>query len=681
MIIIVFLFIIVFMGLSSVNAVAAASGDMIYVDSHGDDSWDGLSAIWTSGTTTGPKLSIKNATGTVNNGGTVSIANGVYTGENNANIIIDKDMTIIGQSKNGTIINGTGASNGIFNIQNGTHVVIQNLTISNSNTSNVGSILNNGTLTVNNSVFKDNTALGGGAITNIGNLTVINSTFLNNTVISTNDSTMGGAIFNIGNLSVKNSNFTNNVAVTSAGDSNVTAGGAISNMGILNITGSIFTHNKANSINAIGIGGAISNTGKMDVSNSKFINNDASGDGNSMGGAISNYGTITFKNSTFSGNIADYGGAIYNYNGNISITGGNFTANTAINGGVIVNYGNLNISGSNFLNNTANGAEDNSMGGGVIANIGNLTVTGSTFTGNIADYGGAISNFGGTSTKPVKISSSTFTHNTANTGGAIWNYGILNVTGSKFTSNTASTTNENLAYDGGAISNDGNLKVTGSTFTGNIADLGGAISNQLNSNATVSGSTFTYNSATIDGDAIYNEGKLSARFCRIVANGFTGYVPEDIYSDGGSADVKYNWWGSNAGPSKNRVIGASAGPWMVLTLSASPTTIKAGGTSTVSANFLYDSNGVYHSYSSGYVPDGMTVGFTTQFGTIGSKAYTVNGIAKSTLKAGSTGGVVNVSAKADSQTVQIPLKVISTYPKNYATGCSRTATIYLKFSG
>ncbi|MGB9978601.1 Ig-like domain-containing protein, partial [Methanobacterium sp.] len=36
---------------------------------------------------------------------------------------------------------------------------------------------------------------------------------------------------------------------------------------------------------------------------------------------------------------------------------------------------------------------------------------------------------------------------------------------------------------------------------------------------------------------------------------------------------------------------------------------------------------------------------------------------------------------ADSQTVQIPLKVISTYPKNYATGCSRTATIYLKFSG
>jgi len=119
---------------------------------------------------------------------------------------------------------------------------------------------------------------------------------------------------------------------------------------------------------------------------------------------------------------------------------------------------------------------------------------------------------------------------------------------------------------------------------------------------------------------------------------------------------------------------------LVLTLSASPTTIKARGTSTITANFLYDSNGGYHSYSSGHVPDGIPVSFTTKFGTIGSKAYTVNGAAKSTLKAGSTGGVVTVSAKTDSQTVQIPLKVTSTYPKNYATGCSKTATIYIKFS-
>ena len=56
----------------------------------------------------GPKKSIKNATGTVSDGGIVNIADGVYSGENNNNITLDKNMTIQGQSREGTIIDGTG---------------------------------------------------------------------------------------------------------------------------------------------------------------------------------------------------------------------------------------------------------------------------------------------------------------------------------------------------------------------------------------------------------------------------------------------------------------------------------------------------------------------------------------------------------------------------------------------
>ena len=57
--------------------VSAAPGDVIYVNGSGNDSWDGQLAVWNG--TSGPKASIKNATGTVDNGGTVNIADGIYS--------------------------------------------------------------------------------------------------------------------------------------------------------------------------------------------------------------------------------------------------------------------------------------------------------------------------------------------------------------------------------------------------------------------------------------------------------------------------------------------------------------------------------------------------------------------------------------------------------------------------
>ena len=127
---------------------------------------------------------------------------------------------------------------------------------------------------------------------------------------------------------------------------------------------------------------------------------------------------------------------------------------------------------------------------------------------------------------------------------------------------------------------------------------------------------------------------------------------------------------------------------MILAVTASPTIIKNGGISTITADLCHDNKGTYHSPASGHVPDGILVNLITTLGTLSSKSvYTVNGAARSTLKGGSTGGTAKVSVKADSQTVYksiiidvIPPKVTLTYPKNYATGCSRTSTLYLKFS-
>ena len=118
--------------------------------------------------------------------------------------------------------------------------------------------------------------------------------------------------------------------------------------------------------------------------------------------------------------------------------------NTSPNGGVISNYGAVNVTNSKFSENSA------SRVGGVIANSGIVTIAASIFTGNSAGtYGGAIYNDGTTT-----ITDSTFSNNTASDrGGAIYNYGTTNIIASindtVFTGNTANGVSNALYQDGG----------------------------------------------------------------------------------------------------------------------------------------------------------------------------------------------------------------------------------------
>jgi uncharacterized repeat protein (TIGR01451 family) len=343
----------------------------MYVATNGSDSNDGFS--WDT-----PKLTIKNATGTVNANGTIHIANGEYKGENNTGITIDKNMTISGESQTGTIINGTG-TNWIFNIEYlDINVIIQNLTVTNGtgvpkDSYLGGAILNKGNLTVENCTFTDNTAEYGGAIYNEGNLTVENCTFTDNTAED------GGAIFNtwVGACNVKDCTFTGNTATNSGGA--IIQGGN----GIFTITDSSFTNNSATFY-----GGAIADSNRdLILENCTFTNNTAEDGGAIMAWAGS---TLNIFSCNFIGNMANRNGGAINFNCPANITHCTFINNTANgNGGSIYTwtYKIMKINFNRFYNNTA------LSGNAIYADYSSLDTENNWWGSNNPVWGSLISGF------------------------------------------------------------------------------------------------------------------------------------------------------------------------------------------------------------------------------------------------------------------------------------------------
>ena len=292
------------------SSVSAAS--TVYVNATGGSDSN-------NGTIDHPYQTIYQGISSVDENGTVKIADGVYTGTNNTNITITKNVNINGQSQTGTIINGTG-TNWIFSIVSGVNVTITNLTLTNGYTDNYGgAIYNEGTLTLTNCTFTNNTAWDGGAIKNRGTIT-----------------------------NLANCTFTNNTADY--------YGGAIRNEAIItNLANCTFTSNTADYY-----GGAIKNEGTItNLANCTFANNTAQ----DYGGAIdsgANDGIVSIGSltgCTFTGNTAGGGGAIDNWYSTIgSLTGCIFTGNTAsYYGNAIANwYTGSSISAhfNSFINNT-----------------------------------------------------------------------------------------------------------------------------------------------------------------------------------------------------------------------------------------------------------------------------------------------------------------------------------------
>ena len=173
--------------------------------------------------------------------------------------------------------------------------------------------------------------------------------------------------------------------------------------------------------------------------------------GSNNGGVIINYGTLEVVNSTFTGNSAWEGGTIYNA-GDATITAGRFISNSAVeSGGAIRN------------------------GTGAPGTSATLTINASEFIGNSARYGGAIYN---DALNPgwahATIRSSTFSGNSAAfLGRAITARGnsapvvTLEIETSTFSGNDAGGAEEAI-YSLGAI-----VEITASTLSGSGAALSG----------------------------------------------------------------------------------------------------------------------------------------------------------------------------------------------------------------
>jgi hypothetical protein len=161
-------------------------------------------------------------------------------------LTLASDVTITGSSGGVTISggwSGGAATNGsrVFQVNSGVTATLAGLTISagnaNSGNSGGGGVLNQGTLTINQSTINGNTtSSGGGGVSNqSGTLTISQST------ISGNSGFSGGGLFNIGGtLNISQSTIAGNSA-------RISRGGISINSGTVNLQNSLIVGNTASS--------------------------------------------------------------------------------------------------------------------------------------------------------------------------------------------------------------------------------------------------------------------------------------------------------------------------------------------------------------------------------------------------------------------------------------------------
>jgi len=229
---------------------------------------------------------------------------------------------------------------------------------------------------------------------------------------------------------------------------------------------------------------------------------------------------LTLRNLTLTnggGNsLTSGGGAIDNQAGTLMIdrcilsanNGGSFQG-----GGAIRNKGNLSLTNTSILNNSAGF-------GGAIENWNSLTVDNSTFSGNSGSLGGAIYNYHGSLT----VSKSTFSGNSARSGG-----GIHSLTSDTTVPTTSSTT------------------LSQCTFSGNTASEGGGGGALLNERGltTLSHCTVCGNSAPAGlGGAVLSTGRAGVQ--TIVRNSIiAGNSNGDITSGSGTFPNTFTSQGGN----------------------------------------------------------------------------------------------------------------------------------------
>ncbi|AXV38358.1 MAG: hypothetical protein CIT01_09175 [Methanobacterium sp. BRmetb2] len=290
-------------------------------------------------------ISITDGITNVDIGKTVYVADGTY----NEDIVINKDLNLVGQSLNTRV----GRFGGRPVTINSCTVTITNFTIQNGylfgDSVRGGGIYNQmGDLTLNHCILDNNmlsgwdmenggTAYGGGICNEMGLLT-LNYCTLNNNRTGTDGASYGGGIYNNGTLIINNSTLQGNQITNSCdlGTYSIGYGGGIYNEGDLIIFNSIIQGNY-NYIDglyettALARGGGIYNNGNLIITYSTIQGNFnyANGyysSGSAYGGGIYNDGALTIAYSTIQNNnnflngdaTIKHGGGIYNASEEVS---------------------------------------------------------------------------------------------------------------------------------------------------------------------------------------------------------------------------------------------------------------------------------------------------------------------------------------------------------------------------
>ena len=157
------------------------------------------------------------------------------------------------------------------------------------------------------------------------------------------------------------------------------------------------------------------------------------------------------------------------------------------------------------------------------------------------------------------------------------------------------------------------------------------------------------NAAAGAGGGIHVSGEnRAATYCRIVGN--SAVSGRGIARIGGTATATNSWWGTNNAPAALMSGTVNYTPWLVLTHTASPTTILTSATTTLTASFVTNSAGTAIAAGNLLRWSACPSPFTNlPCGSISGAQATIQagGTATATFNAGPTGGVASADAVVD----------------------------------
>ena len=318
---------------------------------------------------------------------------------------------------------------------------------------------------------------------------------------------------------------------------------------------------------------------------------------------ITGTGAITFNINDLTMNYTGPVGTILSGGGGCVQAGGINAVTTMTN--VAINNFNIQVgNGGAFLSSAAN--------------VNGVTLTNCDFNNNFCGGGGGAVNIQTTST--ATITNCKFINNS--------------------TGNISGSAGTNTGGSGGALSvtgNGGTHNVTNCTFVNNhqtTAAQGGAI--------------------------MLSNGTLNVSFCRFIGN--TANIPTNgntLAVAGGNSQVinaDNNWWGTNSGPAANDAVVLAAGAtinlvkWLQLKTSINTNPLCTGGSATVTASFLANSNAEAVTNANVSTLIGQPISFVNPtLGSLSGAQATIqnNGAATVTFTAGGTAGTGSVNAVVD----------------------------------